>query len=180
MRIAAAAAMLAAALAACAAVALAADPRIATAIDPLTVAPAKSSRLALHLSAADAVALLATHSDIVLIDIRDRQFAVRDGPLGVPSQPVPFTITGAPQPDGRPGPAKENVRFAAQVRRILSRPRVPAVPATGRTLFLVCAIGVQSAIAADRLAEQGFTNVYTIVDGSVALREAAARARPAQ
>lgn len=157
------------------------DPRIAPSATVGTVTDEKRTLLDLYLHLEEARRYLLAHPDMVLID-------VRPGPiLGMTRTPdlaaghIPLLIERAPSAELPPDPdlpvagMRLNPDFAADVERLLKARGL----GKDATIMLFCGIGLFSARAADLLAEAGYHNVYSIVDGADALRRKAGTAQPA-
>lgn len=145
---------------------VAADRRISPDVGHYDVTPDKHNLLDQYLKSEDAARYLARFPDMVLIDVRPARYV---GPDSTPPQAaghVPLLVErddgavardgGGEAPDMRINPA-----FVGEVRRIVAG----AGRDTRATVMLICGSGMFSARAADLLAEAGFPNVYSIIDG---------------
>lgn len=161
--------------------ALAEDPRIAVGTVDAAVTDEKRTLLDLYLRMEQAATYLADHSDMVLID-------VRPGPIaGMAPSPrraaghVPILVEREraselpADPDMPVAGMRLNPVFGEEVERLLRERGL------GRdaTIMLYCGIGIFSARAADLLAERGYKNVYSILDGAEAMRKRASGGQPA-
>lgn len=168
-------------LAAGATTVIAEDPRIAASTAHGTVTEEKRTLLDLYLRMEQAATYLADHSDMVLID-------VRPGPIaGMAPSPrraaghVPILVEREraselpADPDMPVAGMRLNPVFGEEVERLLRERGL------GRdaTIMLYCGIGIFSARAADLLAERGYKNVYSILDGAEAMRKRASGGQPA-
>jgi rhodanese-related sulfurtransferase len=158
--------MLARFLAACVLISLmsslgnAADPRIRTAVDVFDIGPEKKTLLDLYVTSREAARALQRHADILLIDVRAPSDIEAKG-IPVPvHRNIPFLVPrDSPEP-GQP-PMMINPKLVSSVDRLLRARRLDR----SATIVVLCVAGVHSARATDHLAERGFRNVYSIVDG---------------
>lgn len=168
-------------LAAGAAAALAEDPRIAVGSVDAAVTDEKRTLLDLYLRMEQAAAYLADHPDMVLIDVRPGPIAgMAPSPKSAAGH-VPILVERErarelpSDPDMPVAGMRLNPLFGEEVERLLRERGL------GRdaTIMLYCGIGIFSARAADLLAERGYKNVYSILDGAEAMRKRASGAGPA-
>ncbi len=136
------------------------DQRVRSAVDVMEVAAAKRHRLDLYLTAEEAAAALKEHRDIALYDVRARADVLRTGIAEPARRNIPFFLVGEA---GRPGAV--DPEFVDRVVQDLAADWGGGEPAYGKTVILICSVGIYAAIAAEALAERGFGSVYTIVDG---------------
>ncbi len=137
-------------------------PEIRSDVDAATLKDAKTTPLGLYLKPAGAHRALTENPDILFIDVRD---------------PIEVTFVGhAPQIDKiiPVGLATREVDPETdQYRMVLNDDFVADVDAfvagQGKTksdpIFVSCRSGSRSAVAAHKLAEAGYTNVWNIVEG---------------
>lgn len=156
------------------------DPRISTRADA-TVSDEKRTLLDLYLRMEQAAGYLAGHPDMVLIDVRPGPIA---GMAPAPERAaghVPILVERERQGELPPDPElpvagmRLNPAFAEQVEQLL----VARGLGKDATIMLYCGIGLFSARAADLLAERGYHNVYSILDGADAMKRKAGAAGPA-
>ena len=142
-------------------------PGIALAqLDPATVPEAKRTRAALYLQAREVPALLAAHAGRVLfLDVRTRAEAMYVGMAEPVDALVPYVEH------------QELMTDWDEQRRIYRlEPLQDFVPEVARRLqakglgqqdvvVLICRSGDRSSRGANRLADDGYTRVYSVVDG---------------
>ena len=122
-----------------------------------TLPKGKQTTLGLYVTAAQAYEKWKSAPDEVkVIDVRTpEEYAF----IGHPEKAwnIPFAFVTYQRKDGKTefGP-KMNPDFVAEVTRIAG---------PNDTLLLMCRSGDRSAMAVNKLAAAGFTNVYTIIDG---------------
>ena len=143
------------------------SPTIAWAqLDPATVPEAKRTRAALYLQAREVPALLAAHAGRVLfLDVRTRAEAMYVGMAEPVDALVPYVEH------------QELMTDWDEQRRIYRlEPLQDFVPEVARRLqakglgqqdvvVLICRSGDRSSRGANRLADDGYTRVYSVVDG---------------
>lgn len=137
----------------------AADERIGEAVDPLEVKPEKQTLLQLYVRASSAIGYLRWHRDMLLIDVRPAPDLLPNGVAAPTAAHIPFLVEAAQLP--APGGMTVNAKFEQDIRAVLAARRL----GMEATLLLICSHGILSARAADLLAEAGFANVYTVIDG---------------
>lgn len=140
------------------ALAPAADVRITDTIDPMDVKPEKQTLLQLYVRAADAVGYLRWHRDMLLVDVRPSSEVQRGGVAAPTAASIPFLIEA---PDAASA-MTINAGFEAEIRTLAA---ARGLEPRSATLLLICSYGILSSRAADLLAEAGFANVYTVIDG---------------
>jgi rhodanese-related sulfurtransferase len=113
----------------------------ATGLDEGSVPQAKRTSLGLYITAADAYDMWkADPANVKIIDVRTpEEFRM----IGVPEMAAKIPLTGSAQ-------------FVGQVKRIAS---------PDDTVLVICRSGNRSAAAVEMLAQAGFDNAYTVVDG---------------
>ena len=134
--------------------------------DPATVPEAKRTRAALYLEAREVPALLAAHAGRVLfLDVRTRAEAMYVGMAEPVDALVPYVEH------------QELMTDWDEQRRIYRlEPMQDFVPEVARRLqakglgkqdvvVLICRSGDRSSRGANRLADDGYTRVYSVVDG---------------
>jgi rhodanese-related sulfurtransferase len=162
-------------------VAVAEDPRIVTSTGDAAVTDEKRTLLDLYLRMEQAAAYLTGHPDMVLIDVRPGPIAGMAPSPRLAAGHVPILVERERQselpsdPDLPVAGMRLNPVFAEEVEQLL-RAR-----GLGRdaTIMLYCGIGIFSARASDLLAERGYRNVYSILDGVAFGRTRATGAGPA-
>lgn len=137
------------------------DPRLPAHRNVQDLTVAKRSLLDLYLTAREAAAALAQHSDIVLLDVRPAEHIKSAGAPAFPALRVPLIVPN-PKAGSKDEPAGHlNPALVTTVRSTLAR--------QGRgqdtTILVLCIAGLHATRAADMLAEAGFSKVYVIVDG---------------
>jgi rhodanese-related sulfurtransferase len=136
------------------------DPRIRTAVDVFDIGPEKKTLLDLYVTSREAARAVQRHPDILLIDVRAPSDIEAKG-IPVPvHRNIPFLIPRDSPDQGLP-PMMINPRLVSSVDRLLRAKRLDR----DATIMVLCVAGVHSARATDYLAERGFRNVYSIVDG---------------
>lgn len=142
----------------------AADPRLKSEVTGDAVSSDKRTMLGLYVTSQEAAKALKRHSDILLIDVRARAAVLRDGLAAPTRRNIPLF---GPTPSDRieqhdAAPLRIDPEFLASVERIVG----PGEAGRRRTVLVICPDGSHSALAVDHLADNGFTNVYLIVDGT--------------
>lgn len=122
------------------------------------------SRLGLYVTAVEAYQMLQQQPDAILVDVRD-PVEVKFTGFATPTKihvPWQFTDTGSWSEQAQSWPMQHNLHFDQQ---ILSR--LAALGADKDTpIILMCRSGAtRSAPAVDRLADYGFSNVWSVTDG---------------
>jgi rhodanese-related sulfurtransferase len=135
---------------------------IVSSVDSGSLAEPLQSRLGLYLYPQDAARALDADASIIFIDTRD---PIEINFIGHPTSIdaiVPLELaTHAFDPEKGTYVMEPNDRFVDQVAAIVAREgKIPTDP-----IFVICRSGGRSADAADLLAEAGFTNVWSIVEG---------------
>lgn len=151
------------------------DKRVMSSVSAVEITTPKKTLAGLYLHAEEARRFLEAYPDIVLIDVRPSQF-VQMRSLAIAHAHLPILLPvdqggpgkgiGSSEPavdaDGVPLPSMlVNPGFVARVRELLNERGMN--PSTG-TVFVFCGRGMFSARAADLLTENGFDNVYAIID----------------
>lgn len=140
--------------------AVGADPRIRSAVDVFQIGPEKKTLLDLYVTSREAARAVASYPDVVLIDVRAPSDVQAVG-IAIPvHRNVPYLVANDLVAEGRPAMAV-NPKLVTHVDRVLRGKRLDR----SATIVIMCIAGVHSARAADHLAERGFKNVYTVVDG---------------
>lgn len=125
----------------------------------------KRTELGLYLSAADAAQFAQKHPDAVLfLDIRTREEAAFLGMPTIADANVPFMVMSplGKWDERRNSYAMEaNPTFAAEVAARLAEKGLDR----NAHILLLCRSGERSARAANLLQQQGYTAVYSIIDG---------------
>lgn len=144
--------------------ALAVDERVKSNVDYFEVSPERQTLLGLFVTTREVEGLLRGYPDIVLIDVRGLIDVAATGTAFDTPHHVPFLLenhaaVGATF-DGRPRKVI-NPHFVDHVLRIVSDGKEEK----SRTILVICRRGWVSARAANFLAEHGFTNIYSVIDG---------------
>jgi rhodanese-related sulfurtransferase len=135
---------------------------IASSVDAAALPEQMQSQLGLYLNPQDAARALDADPSIVFIDTRDPIEITFVGHPTAIDAIVPLELaTHAFDPEKGEYIMEPNSHFVDEVAAIVTREGLtPADP-----IFLICRSGSRSAYAADLLAEAGFTNVWSIVEG---------------
>lgn len=138
------------------------------AVDPATVPEAKRTKAALYLSAVDVPVFIESRggaSKVLFLDLRTRAEAMYVGMATGVDALVPFvehqelmTDWGAQRGMYRLEPLQD---FVPEVNRRLRQKGL----ANSDVVILICRSGDRSSRAANRLGEDGFTQVWSVVDG---------------
>ena len=129
------------------ATALSATNLLATGLHEGSVPQSKRTSLGLYITAADAYEKWkADPENVKLIDVRT---------------PQEFRTVGYPEMAARI-PLSASEQFVRQVKRVAS---------LDDTVLVICRSGNRSAVAVEMLAQAGFDNAYTVVDGFEGDRE---------
>ncbi|MGD9784398.1 MAG: rhodanese-like domain-containing protein [Hyphomicrobiaceae bacterium] len=154
----------------------AADGRIAPTVGHYDVTPDKHTLLDQYLRSAEAARYLARFPDMVLVDVRPSRFVAAYATPPAAAGHVPFLVEATEGDAGAKSdeaPMKVNPGFVAAVEALVTAKG----KARSATVMLICGSGLFSARAADLLAEAGFANVYSIIDGMEALNRGSAAPR---
>ena len=135
---------------------------IVSSVDKETLAKSKTTSLGLHLTAEDAGKALAGNPDIVFIDVRDPIEVFFVGHPESADANVPLRIVGHAfnAKKGRYA-SRANENFVAEVDAVMAREGADK----DDPVFTICRSGNRSAVAAEKLAKAGYTNVWNLVDG---------------
>lgn len=135
---------------------------IVSSVDAGALPDGKKSPLGLYLTPADAHSALQADPGIVFLDVRDPIEIAFVGYAEGTDAIVPLAVATHRFDPRRGSYAMEpNKAFIAEVERAVAR------DGKGKTdpVFVVCRSGSRSAAAAAMLAKQGFTNVWSLVEG---------------
>lgn len=141
--------------------ALVAEPAITSSVQPSSLPKKKQTRLGLYVTAKEAAGLLHSNKEFALIDVRTPEETMFVGYPQNAAANVPFMFIDPSHGfNAKAGSYKLvlNPKFVDGVRAFLKRKNAP-------TLLLMCRSGSRSAAAVNALAEAGFTDVYSVVDG---------------
>ncbi len=133
-----------------------------TQADIFELSPKKTTELGLYLTAKEAYRFKKQNPKVLFLDVRTR---AEVNFLGMPDVadaniPVkPFTTILAK--DGQRYQRVDNPDFVDAVADMIARKGLPRDP----VLFIMCRNGKGSAIATNKLANAGYTKVYSIIDG---------------
>ncbi len=130
------------------------DPSLATTVDPRTLSPSRRTRSAGYLTAKEAAAAVAADPDIVLIDVRTAEELAGEGTPAPADAHIPYIVSF--------GTGERNADFDQDVMALLGGLGLDR----DQPVVLICRSGARSAAAANLLTEAGFTEVYTIADGT--------------
>src|SRR5699024_7717972 len=135
------------------------------AADPASVPASKQTELELYLTPQEAFDMIQADPDGVLfLDVRTRAEAVYVGMPTVVDALVPFVDHDPfwPWDEKRDSYKLEPVQeFVPESNRRLADKHL----SKDDPVIVMCRSGGRSAMAADRLAEDGFTNVYSVIEG---------------
>lgn len=144
-------------------VALLALPFLAFAVDPASLPDIKKTKLGLYIEAREVPDFLKNHPKALFLDLRTPEELLFVGtPQGIDGN-APFGIMNYNKWDDK---KKTYVRFPNP--DFLSNFEYWAMDkGTEKTdpVLLICRSGDRSALGADFLAKQGYTNVWSVVDG---------------
>lgn len=144
-------------------VALLALPFLAFAVDPASLPDIKKTKLGLYIEAREVPDFLKNHPKALFLDLRTPEELLFVGtPQGIDGN-APFGIMNYNKWDDK---KKTYVRFPNP--DFLSNFEYWAMDkSTEKTdpVLLICRSGDRSALGADFLAKQGYTNVWSVVDG---------------
>jgi rhodanese-related sulfurtransferase len=143
-------------------------PAKAASVDPSTLPPAKRTEAALYLEATDVPAFITAQGGaarVLFLDLRTRAEAMYVGMAEGVDALVPFVEHQELMTDWdtqrniyRLEPLQD---FVPEVLRRLAEKRL----AKTDVLILICRSGDRSSRGANRLKQEGFTRVYSVVDG---------------
>ncbi len=133
---------------------------ILSSVDASRLSEHRQTRLGLYLTARDTQAALSERPSAVFIDVRTPEELRQVGhPVGV-DRNIPFAVF-----DRAPGVANGkmvfNEQFLDQIQTFLQT----SGGSRDSEIVLICRSGIRSKHAADLLAQVGFTNVWTVIDG---------------
>ncbi len=138
-------------------------PLLAWAVDPATLPEIKRTKLGLYLEAKEVPDFIKAHPKVLFLDLRTPEELMFVGvPDGIDGN-VPFGIMNYSKWDDK---KKVFVRFpnpdflAGFENWALDKGTEKNDP-----IVLICRSGDRSALGADFLARQGYTNVWSVVDG---------------
>jgi rhodanese-related sulfurtransferase len=144
-------------------VALLALPLAAFAVDPASLPDIKKTKLGLYIEARDVPEFLKTHPKTLFLDLRTPEELLFVGmPQGVDGN-APFGIMNYSKWDDQ---KKAFVRFPnPDFLSNFENWALDKGTEKGDPVLLICRSGDRSALGADFLAKQGYTNVWSVVDG---------------
>lgn len=136
---------------------------ISSSVDAGALPDSKKTKLGLYLTPKDAAAAIEADDSIVFLDVRD---PVEIEFIGHPSSMdanIPSKITQLSDFNAKKGRYNQAVNkdFVAQVDALMAKNGFEK----DKPIFLICRSGSRSATAANLLAEQGYTQVYNLVEG---------------
>ena len=138
------------------------------AVDPAAVPEAKRTRAGLYLGAAEVPAFIASHggaSRVLFLDVRTRAEAMYVGmPTGVDAL-VPFVEHQELMTDWDDRRGMYRLEPMQDFVPEVNRRREAKGLAKTDPVVLICRSGDRSSRGADRLAAEGFTQVWSVVDG---------------
>ena len=141
-----------------------AEAELSSSVDPFELPINKTTSLGLYLTSQDAARHLARDRSILFLDVRSR---AEVNFLGLPDR-VDANIPNMPldprfelSQSGKSYKRYWNPHFVDVVKGVIAARKLDDDP----VIVLICRSGKGSAIAANRLADHGFTRVYSIVDG---------------
>ena len=144
-------------------VALLAGPLSAFAVDPASLPDIKKTKLGLYMEASEVPAFLKQHPKVLFLDLRTPEELLFVGmPHGIDGN-APFGTMNYSKWDDQ---KKAFVRFPNP--DFLSNFEYWAIDKgieKSDPILLICRSGDRSALGADFLAKQGYTNVWSVVDG---------------
>ena len=142
----------------------AADPRITSKVDIQALPRSHQTPAGLYVRAEDAYAVVTRHKDVLLIDVRTYGETIFNGVAPQMHRHIPYVTRDDDHTfDERLGRYKlvPNPDFVKAVDNLLAERRLDRTA----TVIVGCSIGERSAKAASLLAQSGFSNVYSMVDG---------------
>lgn len=124
----------------------------------------KQTELGLYLTAKDAYDLKSEKSDVIFVDVRTRAEVAFIGMPLVSDANIPYMMSGD---WGNWDEKKKNFKLEPNSGFLLTMDDlIKAKGASKETkIILMCRSGSRSAKAANLLAKNGYTSVYTVVDG---------------
>ena len=135
------------------------------AVDTKSLSAKKQTKLGLYMTAQEAYGAATSNSgDVVLIDIRSRAEVNFLGMPTVADANIPYMDLGEfAKFDEKKGHYKLDVNshFAERVAKLLTSKGLDK----NATIILMCRSGSRSAKAANLLADLGYKNVFSVVDG---------------
>ena len=144
-------------------VALLALPLAAFAVDPASLPDIKKTKLGLYIEAKEVPEFLKTHPKTLFLDLRTPEELLFVGvPQGIDGN-APFGIMNYSKWDDK---KKAFVRFPnPDFLSNFENWSLDKGTEKSDPILLICRSGDRSALGADFLAKQGYTNVWSVVDG---------------
>lgn len=158
------AATLVAAIVACGSPAAAADPRITSKVQAQALPPQNQATGGLYVTAEEANGIVGRLKDVLLIDVRTHGETLFNGVAEPMHRHIPYvTLDDDRSYDDKNARYKlvPNPDFVKAVDNLLAERKLDRKA----TIIVGCSIGERSAKAASLLAQSGFANVYSMVDG---------------
>jgi len=135
---------------------------ISSDIDPESLNPRKTTPLGLYLSSEKANQVLAAHSDILFVDVRDPD------EIAISGHPAPIDLIIPVKLQSHSSDAQLDDSALIPNENFLQEFEA-ALAASGKTrddiIFITCGAGMRSAEAVRILATAGYTNVWHLTDG---------------
>ncbi len=132
-------------------------------VDPKTLKAKKKTSLGLYFTAGQAYAHLKKNKETLLIDVRTPEETMFIGMPKIAAKNIPYMIvdTNNYSEKKQRYKMKRNKNFAKEADAFIKSKNLDEFS----TIIVMCRSGGRSAKAVEALAEAGYDNVYTIVDG---------------
>ncbi|MES9833391.1 MAG: rhodanese-like domain-containing protein [Candidatus Thiodiazotropha sp. DIVDIV] len=137
---------------------------VATAANTDNIPSKKQTKLGLYLTAKDAYELKSEKSNVIFVDVRTRaEIAFIGMPLTSDAN-IPYMVSGD---WGTWDEKKKNYKLEPNSGFLLSMEDLVKAKGANKDskIILICRSGSRSAKAANLLAQNGYTSVYTVLDG---------------
>ncbi len=133
-----------------------------TEADVFELALSKTTELGLYLTAAESYRFKKQNPKILFLDVRTQAEVNFLGMPDIADANIPVKpITNVLTKDGKAYQRVNNDDFVPAIADLIARKGLDHDP----VIFVMCRNGKGSAIATNRLAEMGYTKVYSIIDG---------------
>ena len=133
-----------------------------TKTDVFELSLSKTTELGLYLTSSEGHRFKTQNPKILFLDVRTRAEVNFLGLPDVVDANIPIKpITTVLAKDGKAYQRVDNEDFVPAIEALIARKKLDDDP----VIFVMCRNGKGSAIATNRLAEAGYTKVYSIVDG---------------
>ncbi len=132
-------------------------------VDPAKLKAKKKSSLGLYMTAKQAYTYLKKHKDALLIDVRTPEETMFIGMPKIAAKNIPFMFVDTSKYNTKKKHygMKRNANFVKEADAFIRSKNLDEFS----TIIFMCRSGSRSSKAVSALAEAGYDNLYTIVDG---------------